>query len=251
MEKDLDKSVNIHLPENYHGEPVEIVIRHGAAAKVLDPKEPQEIEIKGTIDAPYCWLEKRVSEADQINQKRCHVVVNRENMTIMLFVDERNQEGEVVIGTLEIDPVFKEFGINMGKVWTPVKLGEFFKMNRAYFPDRSVNMHLVSELRNFTAKINSNLEKKLDQSGSRADNFSMEVNSNLPSAFTLNLPVFRGGARRVIEVETYADVEGQNVHLALVSPEAKEFITNECDNAIDKVLENIRNIAPDIVIIEQ
>ncbi|MDR2917679.1 MAG: hypothetical protein LBV74_23045 [Tannerella sp.] len=249
--EEIKEGINIHLPENYHGEPVEVIVRHGEAVNLLDPKEPRSINIKGTIEAPLRWLEKRTSETDQVNQKRCFMLVNREKMSIVLFVDERNMDGEVITGSLEIDPIFTAFGINGEKTWTPVKLGEFFKMNRAYFPDRSVNMSLVSELKNFVAKINSNLEKRLNQNGSKTDNFSMEVNSNLPDAFTLNLPVFRGGVRKEIEVETYATVEGQNVYLSLVSPDAREFVVNECDNAIDTVLEGIKGIAPDIVIIEQ
>lgn len=57
-----NNGVNVHLPEGYKGEPVEIVIRHGEAPVALDPKESVVTKIKGTIDSPLRWLEKRVSE---------------------------------------------------------------------------------------------------------------------------------------------------------------------------------------------
>ena len=246
-----NNGVNVHLPEGYTGELVEIVIRHGEAPVALDPKAPVVTKVNGTIDAPLRWLEKRVSENDQINQKKCHILVNRDQFSIILITDENNQEGSRLAGKLEIDPIFSEFGINTNKTWTPLKLGEFFKMNRAYFPDRSVNMKLVSELKNFVAKINSNIENKLEQNGSKSDVFQMEVNSNLPEAFELNLPIFKGSPRQIVEVETSASVSGQEVFLTLISPAAKEFIDNERDNRIDEVLNSIRKIAPEIVIIEQ
>lgn len=243
--------VNVHLPQGYSGEPVEIIVRQGEAAAALDPKEPIAVELRGTLDAPLRWLEKRVSETEQINQKKCHILVNRDQLSIRLDIDENNQEGTVITGNLQIDPVFTEFGINTGKTWSPIKLGEFFKMNRAYFEDRSTNMNLVSLLKNFVAKVNSDIEKKLEQNGSKSEVFRMEVDSNLPEKFDIKIPVFKGSPRQTVEVETVAEISGQEVYLSLISPDAKEFIDNERDNQIDKILESIREIAPDIVIIEQ
>lgn len=250
-EFESNNGVNVYLPEGYKGEPVEIVIRHGEAPVALDPKEPVVIKIKGTIDSPLRWLEKRVSETDQINQKKCHIRVNRDQFSIILITDENNQEGSCLAGTLEIDPIFSDFGINTNKTWNPIRLGEFFKMNRAFFPERSVNMTLVSTFKNFVAKVNSNIEKKLEQNGSKSDVFQQEVASNLPEAFDLKLPIFKGSPRQVVEVEVVAHVSGNEVSLSLISPAAKEFIDNERDNRIDEVLDSIRKIAPEIVIIEQ
>lgn len=248
---DSEKGVNIHLPENYNGQPVEVVIRHGEATELLSPKEAVTIGIIGTIDAPLRWLQKRVDQTEQIEQKRCHVLVNRDRLSIFLITQEKEEERTTVCGRLEIDPIFEEFGINTTKTWTPVKLGEFFKMNRAYFPDRGTNMTLVSSLKHFVAKVNSNLEKKLEQNGSKSEAFSQEVNSNLPAAFELSIPIFKGQLRQTIEVEVYAVIDGQSVYLSLVSPGAKEFITNQRDESIDTVLRGIEDVAPDIVIIEQ
>ena len=215
------------------------------------PLEKRAQFINGTIDSPLRWLEKRVSELDQIDQKKCHIIVDRDNLSITLFTDEKNQEATTVRGSLSIDPIFLSFGINSEKTWTPIKLGEFFKMNRAYFTDRSVNMMLVTDLKNFVAKVNSNIEKRLEQNGSKSDVFQMEVNSNLPASFELKLPIFKGSERRDVKIETSASVSGQEVTLTLISPDAKEFIDNERDSCIDDVLMNIIKIAPEIVIIEQ
>ena len=59
----------------------EVIIREGAAPKVLDPKAPVKMNVNGTINAPYEYLTKRI---DCIKQKDCHIIVNREKITIEL-----------------------------------------------------------------------------------------------------------------------------------------------------------------------
>ena len=82
------------------------------------------------------------------------------------------------------------------------------------------------------------------------DNYSQVVDSNLPKSFKLNIPLFKGFAQEEIEVEIYADVDGRDVSLSLVSAGANEAIEEYKNKVIDEQLEQIRQIAPDIVIIE-
>ena len=57
-------------------------------------------------------------------------------------------------------------------------------------------MKLVSLLKNFTANAKSQVEKQRDPSGSRADVYRQEVESNLPKSFDLNLSIFKGNCYR-------------------------------------------------------
>lgn len=138
----------------------EIIIREGAAPKVLDPKAPVKMNINGTIK-----------------------------------------------GTLQFHPKFIEFGINTGKVWSPFDFSMFCKMNRAFFADKNVNMTLVSACKNFTATVNNAIERSIKENGDRTDNFAQVVNSNLPESFTLSIPVFKGGDKENLEVETFAKID--------------------------------------------
>ena len=61
---------------------------------------------------------------------------------------------------------------------------------------------------------------------------------------------FKGFACEEIEVEIYADVDGRDVSLSLVSAGANEAIEEYKNRVIDEQLNLIREIAPDIVIIE-
>lgn len=153
--------MNINLAQGMN----EIIIREGAAPKVLDPKAPVKMNINGTIGAPVEFLKKRIN-AGQFEQKNCHIIVDRENITIELVVNESDEYTRGTIkGTLQFHPKFIEFGINTGKVWSPFDFSMFCKMNRAFFADKNVNMTLVSACKNFTATVNNAIERSIKENG--------------------------------------------------------------------------------------
>lgn len=230
---------------------VELIIREGDAIKELEPKAPVKTNLRGTIGVPFEYLTKRVA-TEQFTQERSHLLVNREDITLSLIINEDDEyQRGIVQGGLEFHPAFVGFGINTSKVWTPAELGLFMKMNRAFFADRAANMALVTELMNFTATVNNKIERSVKESGDRTDNFAQVVNSNLPASFALNIPIFKGMAAELLEVETFAQINGREVAFTLLSPGAKETLEDIRDKAIDRELEQIKAIAPNIAIIEQ
>ncbi len=231
-------------------EKAELVLREGVAPKELDPKAPIKTKLNGVIGAVVEYLTKRINTG-QFAQKDCHILVNRENIEITLIINEADEykRGEIV-GKLGYNPKFVEFGINGGKVWTPTELGMFIKMNRAFFADRAENMKLVSCLMNFTADVNNKIDRAVKENGSRTDNFAQVVNSNLPESFTIQMPIFKGMQPETIEVETFAQVNGREVAFVLLSPGAQATLEDLRDKVIDEQLKQIREIAPEIAIIE-
>ncbi len=223
-----------------------------AKVNELEIKAPLKLDIRGTIGSVAEFLSKRFDQAEQINQKRCHILVDREMITIKLVFNENDEylTGKVQ-GTLAEHPKFKEFGINSGKVWTPTELGMFFKMNRAFFTDKTENMNLVTELMNFVATVNNSIERSAKENGDRSDKFQQTVNSNLPKAFTLKIPIFKGTQSETLEVETFASVNGRDVAFILLSPAANQTMEDIRDKVIDEQIEKITEICPDIAIIEQ
>ena len=242
-----ENKLNVVVPKDYNGKPIEVVLREGEAPVALDPKEQERVVINGTIDAPLRWLEKRV---ELINQKSTNIIVNRDKMGIALTIDETNYYQTEIKCILQASKEMQEFGINTDKKWEPIKLSQFFKMHRAFFKDKSENMILVSTLKNFKAKVNQDIERSKEENGSKVDSYSQVVDSNLPKSFKLNIPLFKGFACEEIEVEIYADVDGRDVSLSLVSAGANEAIEEYKNKVIDEQLDAIRQIAPDIVIIE-
>lgn len=230
----------------------EIIIREVQKVNELEIKAPVKVSLSGIISAPLEFLTKRLDQPDQVNQKRCHVIVSREKLSIKLIINEHDEyTSGCVTGTLEQHPKFKEFGINSGKGWDPNELGQFFKMNRAFFPDKSENMDLVSKLKSFEAKVNTSIDKKKSDSGDFADNYNGVVNANIPGAFKLRIPLFKGRPAEEIEVEFYASINGRTVLLQLYSPGANQAVEELRDQVINEQIDSIKTLAPDIAIIEQ
>lgn len=228
----------------------ELTLREGAAPKVLEPKAPVKTDLKGVIGAVVEYLTKRINTG-QFEQKNCHILVNRDTIEITLITNEADEytRGKVV-GKLDYNPKFIEFGINANKVWTPTELGLFIKMNRAFFADRAENMKLVSLLMNFTAEVNNKIDRAVKENGNRTDNFAQVVNSNLPESFKVQMPIFKGMPAETIEVETFAQVNGREVAFVLLSPGAQATLEDLRNKVIDEQLEQIKGIAPEIAIIE-
>jgi hypothetical protein len=66
----------------------------------------------------------------------------------------------------------------------------------------------------------------------------------------LNIPVFKNMQPEVLEVETFAQINGREVSFVLLSPAANQIIESVRDCTIDGQLSKIADIAPNIVIIE-
>lgn len=229
----------------------EVIIREGEATKELAPKAPIATNIVGTIGTVLEFLKKRV-DANQFKQTDCYIEVDRENVKIALTINESDayQRGTVV-SKLQFNPQYVKFGINnAAKVWTPAELGLFFKMNRTFFPDRKDNMELVSRLMNFNGTVNATIDRDIKMNGSRTDNFAQVVNSNLPDSFTLHIPIFKGLHPETLEVETFAQIDGRDVHFVLMSPGAQATLEDIRDKVLDEELNEIREVAPDIAIFE-
>ena len=243
-------TVNI---ENYSGEkPIVIEYREGSAAKPVQPletKAPEKTDIEGVISTPFDWLEKRISE---VNQKTANVVVDREDMSITLTVNEDDfYKKGTIKGSVEMSELFDKFGINNGeKGWIPGKLGQFLRLNRGVFEDKEKCMLMVSKLKNFTATAKNEIQKQSDPSGSMAEVYRSQVESNLPKSFTVNIAIFKGTAKTPIEVEFDHYLRDGDVVLQLVSPGANELMEDYRDKCLDDVLNKIREIAPEIAILE-
>lgn len=231
-------------------ERVEVIMREGTAPELLKETPPVQIKLNGTIGSVTEFLTKRINTG-QFEQKDCHILVDREDVSITLIINETDAyKRSCIRGVLDYNPKFIEFGINTNHKWTPTELGIFFKMNRAYFPDRESNMDLVTTLMNFTATVNSNIERSVSENGNRTDNYAQVVNSNLPQAFNLYMPIFKGMPAEIFEVETFASLNGREVTFLLISPGAQSALEELRNKVIDEEVKKIREVAPDIVIIE-
>ena len=208
-----------------------LTILQGVAPAQLDQKAPVKTDIKGVIYAPLNFLEKRVGDIDQ---HKAHILVCRDKLQVLLIINEDDEyKRGKVLGQLAFSEIYLKLGINSGKAWIPEQLGQFLKLNRSFFVSRDENMKVVSALQSFSAKVNQ------------------DVHSNIPEKFKLRIPVFSGSASEEIEVETYATIDGTDVSIHLQSAGANDVVEATKATVIDDVIEKIREVAPEIAIIEQ
>lgn len=222
---------------------LDVVIREGDA---LPLHEPVKVYINGIIDSPARWLERR-PELRQITNK-CHVLVNRERLTISLQVNENAHYGTLIAGRMEVSDAFVKFHINDGHSFTLQELAKLFKMNRSFFETKQTAMELVALLQNFKGKVNRDLEAANDNRGNKKVSLNQAVESNLPEAFTLHLPLFRGMEAEDIACEVYVDPDDWSCQL--ISPDANDIVERYRNDKIDAVLERIEAAMPGVAIIE-
>ena len=240
-----EQPIVVNLPEGQNT----LTILQGNAPAQLDNLAPLKIDIIGTIFAPLNFLDKRVKDIDQ---HKAHIIVNRDKLTILLVIaeDDAYTNGKV-LGKLQYSEIFLKLGINANKGWQPEQLGQFLKLNRSFFVSKDENMKVVNALKSFDAKVNQTVQRETNEKGNRALSFRQAVDSNIPEKFKLKLPIFSGGDAEEIEVETYASVDGTDVTIHLQSAGANEVVEETKANVITDVISKIRDVAPEIVIIEQ
>lgn len=226
---------------NFKGE--ELTIREG---KSLDLREPKILKISGTIETPLRWLEKKLSSLVVI---ACSLFVDKSEGEISLVTDEKNFYSDSIIGKLEIHPDFKKFCINTGEQQTSHELAEKVKMWRSCFKDKDTAMKLVKDLRNFNAKVAKELESFKDDRANYALKKSQIVDSNLPESFMLSVPIFKGQPKELFEVEI--NIDADKLTCSLISPEVNDYIAEFKDKIIDEQIQIIKDLVPDLVIIEQ
>ena len=239
-----EKPIVVNLAEKQNA----ITILQGQAPKQLDELAPVKIDICGTIDAPLRWLEKRVGDIDQ---HKAYLLVHRDKLNIVLVIceDDPYKRG-TISGKLMFSEIFTKLGINQGTEWMPEKLGQFLKLHRTYFVNRDENNAVVFALKQFDAKVNQTVQRETKENGNRAMVFRQAVDSNIPESFKLRLPIFSGGNPVEIDVETYASIDGTDVTVSLQSAGAFDAIEDVKVNYMEEVINQIREVATELVIIE-
>lgn len=241
------QKIEVNLPDGQNT----LILLQGEAGKQLDKLAPEKIDLKGTIYAPLNWLDKR---AKDIDQHKAHIVVNRDKLEILLVFNEDDPytQGKVD-GKVEFSEIFKKLHINdYTNGWLPETLGQFLKLNRSYFADRNENMKIVSALKSFDIEANQNTARSMNENGDRSAKFQQKVGkTNIPQSFKLKIPIFSGGDYESIIVETFVKMDGADVVIYLQSAGANDIVETAKTNVIDDVIGKIREVAPDIAIIEQ
>lgn len=231
------ESIGNKLPEK-----VEIVLKQNQA-DIIHEETP--VTFSGVIDSPLKWLQKRI---DLIDQKKCHIIVSVEDQSITLITEERDHFKNRIIGILEDDETFRAFAINTEQEALPHQWAALFKKHKYAFDSLQTVNDIIVSLLNFTVKVDEGLVKGKDNRGSEKISYEREVKeNNLPGKFRIKLPIFKGYKPEVFDVEF--DVSSSHGYpLSLWSDYVQVKQKEVRDEALEKVIEGISKVAPDIVV---
>lgn len=245
----MSKEININVENGVK----ELVIRQGQASPAPQPRKG--INIIGTLGVVKEHLSKialeTVFESEPFGDSKLtysHISVNREGGSIVLVEDAGMQDENTYTGRLTTDPRFEKFGINADKSYTTHELADFIRMNRSFFDTKDIAMKLESELRNFKAKVDKQIELSNNDRGDKRTLFAQTVDSNIPDSFSLNIPIFKGYPVQRVEVEVV--VNSGDLSCKLISPNAADFIEETKDVLIDEELEEIMELHPALRVFE-
>lgn len=222
----------------------ELVVRQGDASAVHTGRNVNVDSV--TIPAVAEFLSKEDITTEIILDSVLSFSIDKRAMELRYGVTQRHSYQ--INSAIELNPDLQQFGINSGNSYTTFELADFIKMNRHYFESKPVAMQLVSELKNFKAKVDKEVENSSNDRGNRRMLLNQVIDSNIPESFVLELPVFKGQpkARVIVEININDDFT-----CALISPDLKEFILLESETLINQQLDLIKEMHPQLRIYQK
>jgi hypothetical protein len=224
--------------EAFKKEQGSIIVLTGEAPKQYNP-EP--VTINGNIDAPSRFVDGKNKEFEK-SQRHC--MVSKTDGKIVLILNEQSIVNRYTIqGRISIGKKFKALGINQDNVaYSPEELANKFKLLRAMFKNNMEHASICSTLRNLKAKVNRDIDNQDDRKGNVTTNFKQTVESNMPDAITLKLPLLEGEDPVEVEVNVVLETNGATDILCyLESIDAAEIIEKLFEQRVNQEVEKLKD----------
>lgn len=228
---------------NVDGKPITIF-----EGKALEEKAPVKIQVGGDIKTVSSFVAKRKPANSQlesdpglqtINPDRALVVVNKEELSICLYLDPENYYGTEIKAKLEMEPELLKFGIETGRKFTQQELIKLLKYGKRWFADPAAHEALLLAYMKLDVKVTADLKNDApDGRGNRQNSFEKKVVSNIPEDFIMLIPIFKGQPAKRFRVEICLDSTDGSTKFWLESVELAELIQIESEAILNKELES-------------
>jgi hypothetical protein len=214
-----------------------VVILTGTAPEQFNNRP---IEINGNIDAPSRFIEGRKDDFEDITR---YCKVSKTDGKIHLIINEQSVVDKYeIIGQIQVAKKFKNLAINENKAYSPEELSNKLKLLRNLFPSNLEHATICGTLRNLKAKINADIEKADDRKGNVERNFKQTVESNMPDAITLKIPLLEGEPAVEIQVNVVLEANGNSgINCYLESIDAAELIETLFEQRVEEEVEKIKD----------
>jgi hypothetical protein len=212
---------------------------------VLEGKAPEQfndipVVIAGNIDAPSRFIDGR---KDDFKDSKRHCLVSKTDGLILLIINEQSVVNNYKIqGKIEVAKKFTALGINNDKtLYSPEELANKLKLLRSMFVSNMEHASICSTLRNLKATVNAAIDKADDRKGNVERNFKQTVESNMPDAIKLKLPLLEGEEPIEIEVNVILEAHGSDIKCSLESIDAAELIEKQFQERVEQEVKKIKS----------
>lgn len=220
----------------------EIIIREGEAPPVDVPKK---ISITGDINTVGEYFKKRKETSDAslqaINKDRVVIYTDKKNRVITAHLDPESEKGVEIKGVLEFSDEIKPFFINQPKTFKKDEIVKLLRFNRLAFDSQEQYNAILLAYQSFTAKTATDMKQEADTRGNKANNFSKQVETNVPENFILNIPIFKGQTSERFRVEIAFDATDASVQFWFESTELNELIQVKTDVIFNEQLKGLQD----------
>lgn len=218
--------------------------------EALKQKAPEKIEISGDIRTVSSFLRVRKDSGtglQSIDKNRAVVLVDKKNRSIELQLDPENFYSPVITGTLADADELIPFNINTVKTFTKEELVKLIKFNKLFFSDATKHAEMLLAFQKVSSTVNISQKDSSDDRGNKERDFVKQVETNAPTEFVLDIPVYKGFPAYRFRVEVCLDVTEGSVRFWFESIElhelrmklVEEIFTEELKEAEDFVIVNI------------
>lgn len=198
----------------------ELTLRTGEAEKIYPPRR---ILIEGDIKAPGEYFQKRWASEIESLANKTHVIVDAEELTMKLVVNEADEFATEITGQLTYFDSFLDFSINRKKNFTVEGLYKMLRLKRAYFKNREDHAGILDQLKKFEANTQTEFKSTNDFKGSTALQKIQTCKTNLSYNFILNIPIFNGLPAATFPVEIEFEPTDGSIVCWLISEDLAEL----------------------------
>lgn len=224
----------------------ELIVREGTA---LEQKAPEKISVTGDIKTISAFLGKRYLKGgakncgyQTVDKDKAIVLVDRHSMFMLLLLDPEDHYGAKVHAKLEFTPEITEFAINTSKQWTREELIRLLKFSKRFFDTPDDHDRVLTAFQKLNLSTNSTLNNESDSRGNKDFAYKKTVSSQVPTFFSINIPIFKGQPVERFGVDICIDVTESNVRFWFESTELSERIQQRRDEIFAEELKSCTDL---------
>lgn len=218
-----NSKIQVHVPEGYNGSPIEVIVREGVAPKINEPIAFGRKKV--TIGTMFALVAGGVFNATPKENKGILLYnLQPDGLGLEFIADPNDALAPILHGNLELNPDLVAFGINKDRYFSGRDLIKFARKFAHCFADPGQPTKLIASLQNFEVKFEQVHKKEDDRKGNASEQIKSALKftrGEVPLAWDLKLPLFKGTPDVEFTVEIEIEAEGGHPAFAFYSLEVE------------------------------